>query len=435
MNNISKENEYISKHNKYMIQVPGFSPMVITGAKGSIIKDINGKEYIDFISMQSGPASIGNSHPKVIEAAKKQLDKIFCVNSSFINIPKIELAEKLAKITPPKLKKFHFLCGGGEAVEYGLHMAIRITKKQEVISLFYGYHGSSLANLNLGQPWHRRGLPAIPGFKQIAPAYCYRCFFGQEYPNCNLECALNLESMIKLGSSDDVALFLAEPLQGVGGHVIPPKEYFKRIKEICNKYGVLMMFDEIQTGFGRTGKMWASDYYEVEPDIMAVGKAMGGGIPVSAAIFRDDLPIPSAEIQEIVSTFADNPFSCAVASAVIDIVLEEDLANKAATMGIFIYDRLYEMKEKHKLIGDVRSLGMFNAIELVKDRKTKEKAIEEASEVALKCRNKGLIVAISNKPKVGNVIKFTPPLNINKELVLKGLEILDESLYEVENSK
>jgi 4-aminobutyrate aminotransferase/(S)-3-amino-2-methylpropionate transaminase len=355
-----------------------------------------------------------------------------CGSPWFMNVPRIELAEKLSKITPKKLNRFHFLVGGGEAVEYALHIAMKATRKQEVIGLYYGYHGSSFACLALGQPWNRRGITFMPGFKQIPPAYCYRCFYGQKYPGCKLECAEALDHLIKLGSYEDVAVFIAEPIQGNGGHILPPIEYFKRIKEICVKNDVLLMFDEIQTGFGRTGKMWGSDYYGVEPDIMVMGKVMGGGFPISCAAFSDDLTIPTQEDQEIVSSFADAPLGCAAASAVIDIVLEEKLPKKSAELGNYTLERVKEMGKRHPLIGDIRIAGLFCAIELVKDKKTKEKATEEALQVIAKAREKGLILLLSNKPYIGSVVKFNPPMTIEKDLLSKGLDILDSVLSEVE---
>lgn len=434
MNYRYSEDEYIRKHNRYMIRMPGSNPVVMVEAKGSIIKDINGKKYIDAVSLVAGPAGTGSSHPKVIEAVKKQLDKMPCITPGFINIPRVETAEKLAKIMPGNLSKFHFFCGGGEAVEFGIRNAIKSSKKREVIGLYLGYHGVSIATLSLGHPFNRKGLPTVPGFRQIPPAYCYRCFYGQEYPNCNFECAKGLESMIQEATYHDVAAFVMEPMLGVGGHIIPPdKEYFKIIREICDQYGVLLIFDEIQTGFGRTGKMWAADYYEVQPDIMAIGKAMGGGIPISGTVFREDFIQPSEEDQEILSTFSGNPIGCAAASAVVDVVLEEKLPEKAAKMGVFMMERLKEMKQKHPLIGEIRGAGLFIGVELVRDRKTKEKAPKEALRVVEECQKRGALFFLSQGGG-GNVIKIKPPMNISKDLASKALDILDESLYELEKS-
>lgn len=431
---IDLQKEYIEKHHKYCFLLEEPSPVVMVEAKGSIMKDINGKEYIDFISGTSGTTSIGSSHPKVIKAVKEQLDKLPCVNPGFINIPKVQLAEKLAKIMPGNLGKFYFFCGGGESVEFAIRNAIRSTGKREIISLYFGYHGSLLSTLNLGHAVHRRTLPSIPGFRQIPPPYCYRCFYGQKYPGCNFECAKGLENMIKYGTYHDVGAFVVEPMMGVAGHIVPPKEYFKIIRRICDEYGVFLIFDEIQTGFGRTGKMFGADYFNVQPDTMVIGKALGGGIPISAAVFRDDIRIPFREGLEINTTFSGYPIGCAAASAAIDVMIEEELPERASTTGKLMMERLKTMQEKHPLIGEVRGAGLYIGVELVKNRNTKEEAIEEAHKVLEKCLERGLILVLSGggAPKVGNTIKIKPPLNINKELVAKALDILDKSLYEVE---
>jgi 4-aminobutyrate aminotransferase-like enzyme len=348
------EKELVEKTKKYSTPLPGFTPLVMTEAKGCIVKDINGKEYIDGISICAGPASVGSAHPKVVNAVIEQVKKLPAASPWCVNIPRVELAEKLTKILPQGLNKFHFFCGGGEAVEFALRTAIRSLKKREVISLYTAYHGTSLGLLSLGGSWNRKGLPIVPGFRQIPPAYCYRCFYGKEYPQCDFECAKALESMIQWGSSEEVMGFLLEPMMGVGGHVIPPKDYFQIVREICDKYGVLLIFDEIQTGFGRTGKMWAADYYGVNPDIMVIGKAMGGGIPISAAIFSEKIPLPSEEEVESLNTFSGNPLACAAASAVIDVIAEEKLTQKAAETGSFMMERLKGIEGKHPLIGEIR---------------------------------------------------------------------------------
>jgi len=429
------EKEWIEKNEKYIVHMPGFVPLIIMEAKGSIYKDINGKEYIDCASGVAGVMGIGHSHPNVIKAAKEQIDKLLCGPPWFISLPKVELAEKLAKIMPGNLNKFYFLCGGGEAVEFALKNAIKVTKKQGVIGLYSAYHGATIACLSLGQPWHRKGLPAVPGFRQIPPAYCYRCFYGKKYPGCNFECAKALEDTIRYGTTNNVAAVIMEPVLGNGGHIAPPdKEYFKIIREICDKYGLLLVFDEIQTGFGRTGKMWAADYYEVQPDIMLIGKVMGGGFPISAAVFREDIVLPSEEEQEVLSTFSGFPVSSAVSLAVVDVILEEKLPEKAAKMGTFMMGRLKLMQEEHPLIGNVGGIGLMIAIELVKDRNTKEKAIKETVKVVKGCRERGVIFLLSSKPGVGNIIKIKPPMNIDKNSASKALDVLDDVLCEVEKS-
>jgi len=434
---IDKDSQkYVDKHEKYCVQMPGFTPVVVVEANGSIFKDIDGKEYIDFVSQTSGTAGVGSGHPRVIEAIKKQADKLIHNSAWLINIPKVELAEKLARITPPKLKKFHFLGGGGEACEFAMHTAMRHTGKKEIISLYMGYHGASIACQNLGNSAYRTGLPQVPGFRQIPPAYCYRCFYGKNYPDCNHECARFLETKINYETYGEVAAVIMEPIPANGGHITPPdKEYFRIIREICDKYGVLLIFDEIQTGVGRTGKMWAADYYEVQPDIMVLGKGIGGGMPLGVVAIGNDINLPSDKDQEIISTFAGSALMCAAASAVLDVVLSENLPSRAEKIGVLIKRRLEEMQDKHPLIGEVRGVGLFYGVELVKDRKTKEKATREAVDVVVKCREKGLNIIISGKAGIGNVLNIKPPMTISEDLVIRGLEILEQSIEEVEKGK
>lgn len=424
---------YIDKHAKYCVQMPGFTPIVAVEASGSILKDINGRQYIDFVSQTSGTAGVGSCHPRVIEAIKKQADSLLHNSAWLINKPKVELAEKLAGITPAKLKKFHFLGGGGETNEFAVHLAMRHTGKKEVISLYMGYHGASIAMLSLGQTAHRHGLPSVAGFRQMPPAYCYRCFYGQKYPGCNYLCARFLEEKIRHETNEDVAALLMEPMPANGGHLVPPdKTYFKIIREICDKYGIVLIFDEIQTGVGRVGKMWAADYYETAPDILILGKGIGGGMPLGAAAISTDIKMPADEDQEIISTFAGSAMMCAAASAVIDVVIEEDLPQRAARLGTNVKKRLEEMQAKHPIIGEVRGAGLFWGVELVKDRSTREKATKEAVQVCVKSREKGLNIIISGKAGIGNVLNIKPPMTISEELLGQGLDILDGVLSDVE---
>ncbi len=425
------EKELLGKATEYLVPMPGFVPIIMTEAKGSIVKDINGKEYVDGISICGGPTGVGNAHPRVVKAVVEQAQELPAATPWFVNIPKIELADKLSRILPRGLSKINFFCAGGEAVEFAIRTAIRSSGKKEVIGLHTGFHGVTIGCHSLGGSWNRKGLPTVPGFRQIPPAYCYRCSYGKQYPGCDFECAKALENMIEYGSYDDVAAFVLEPMLGQGGHTIPPKPYFQIIREICDRYGVLLIFDEIQTGFGRTGKMWAADYYEVKPDIMAIGKAMGGGIPVSATVVREDMPLPLVGETECVTTFGGSPISCAAASAVVDIVVEENLPQKAGETGGFMMERLRQIKDRHPLIGDIRGAGLFIGVELVKDKKTKEKATEEANRVVQECLRRGVILLLSYSGK-GNVVKIKPPMNIGRNLVGRIVDVLDESLKVVE---
>ncbi len=248
--------DIIERDRRYLVHGFGYIPVVFTEGHGAIVRDVQGKEYIDCISMTMGPTGIGHNHPRVIEAIKQQLEQIIHTHLSTINLPSVELAEKLARITPSGLSKFHFVSSGSDAVETAVKAAIRYTKRKEVISLEMAYHGTTLGALSLGQSWHRRGMPTIPGFKQIPPPYCYRCPMGLEFPQCDIACARLLDDAIKYGTSHDVAAFIMEPLMGPAGHIFPPStEYAKIIRETCDTHNILLIADEVQTGFGRTGKM------------------------------------------------------------------------------------------------------------------------------------------------------------------------------------
>ena len=274
----------------------------------------------------------------------------------------------------------------------------------------------------------------MPGFRQIPAPYCYRCPYGHEYPHCNFECARALEGMIQYGSYHDVAAFIMEPMLGNGGHIIPPdKEYFRIIQDICTKYGVLFITDEIQTGFGRTGTMWACEQYEFAPDIMVVGKAMGGGLPISATIFKEDiLPPDFGREAWHTFTFSGAPLICAAASAALEVVVEEDLPQRAAETGALMLERLTRMQAQHPLIGDIRGKGLFIGVELVKDTKTRERAVGEAAKVLKKSEEQGVFFGISTLVGVGNVIKIKPPLNISYELATRILDVFETAVSEVE---
>ncbi|NQS89504.1 aspartate aminotransferase family protein [Patescibacteria group bacterium] len=435
MNYKYTKKEYLDKDRKYIFHSWGSLPLVQAEGKGCILKDINGQEYIDCVSQMSGPAGIGISHPRVVKAIKDQVEKLACGLAHAVNMPRVELAEKLAKITPPGMSKLFFATTGGESNEFALKTAMKITGKKEVISVYHAYHGATIALTSLGQHWNRVG-PAVPGFRQIPAPYCYRCPYGKTYPGCNFECAQALEEMIQFGTYHDVAAFIMEPILGMGGHIVPPQEYFKIIREICDRYGLLFITDEIQTGFGKTGKMWAIEHYDVIPDIMVIGKAMGGGVPISAAVFKEDIVSPELEKDPYhVYTNQGIPLSCAAASAVIDVIVEENIPAKAEKMGEFWYEHLKELQNKHPLIGDIRAKGLFIGLELVKNRKTKERATQEALQVVEECLRQGVIFALSTKPGIGNVIKIKPAMIITEELSSRALQVLDKALEVAEKQR
>jgi len=431
----------VLKDKKYVLHGWGYSDIVITEAKGAVFKDENGKEYLDFLAQTAGVLGAGHAHPRVVKAVKDALDHgLTHTLTMFQNVPRADLGEKLAKIAPEPLKNncmTYFACGGSEANETAIKSAMKITGKKEVISVFWAYHGATLAESSLlGQSWHREKMIRYPGFSQMPNAYCYRCYFGQKYPGCDLECARYLEHHIKHATANDVAALIMEPITGNGGHIGPPvnSEYHKIIRETCDKYGILCITDEVQTGMGRTGKIWGADYYNWKVDIMTTGKALGGGLPVSGCSIRSDLLSEEMKTgQWHIFTMGGGPVLAAAGSAMLDVLMEEKLWEKAAETGAYLTKRLKEMEPRHPMIGDIRGPGLFVGVELVKNRKTKEMATQEAIDVFSHCLGKGLFFGLSAKAGIGNVCKFKPPLNTTKEQVDKAMTIFDEALKEVEH--
>jgi 4-aminobutyrate aminotransferase-like enzyme len=317
-------------------------------------------------------------------------------------------------------------------------MAMLATGKNEIISTYNSYHGATLAELSLlGQSYSRVGpWPQYPGFHQIPQAYCYRCPFGQKPSSCNLECAEALRYAIRYGTGGNVAAFIQEPVPGNGGHQVPVRpDYFKRIREICDENGILYILDEVQTGVGRSGKWWASEYFDVEPDIFTTAKAIGGGMPIGATVIRNGiLPEQLIEDQWHIFTFGGSPISCAAGAAAIDVVNEEKLPEKAARQGERLTQRLNEMMAKYKSIGDVRSMGLFIGVEIVKDKATKEPWFEGAGNIFGLALNKGALFGVSGARGNGNVIKLKPPLVISDAEADRALDILEESVAENEKA-
>jgi 4-aminobutyrate aminotransferase-like enzyme len=412
--------------------------MIFVEGKGAILKDINGKEYIDGISGTNGPLLVGHSHPKVVQAVKDQVEKLSQHMTLFDNIPSIEAAGKLHSIVPAewKLGKTYFCPGGGEAVEAALRLIMKQTHKSEVISLYLSYHGLSLGTMSLGgMPWLRSfvaGGIRWPGFHQIPNAYCYRCPCGQEYPGCGLQCATELENAIKYGSSGSVAAFIMEPVQGPGGHIEFPNEYYREVRRICDENGVLLIADEVQTGLGRCGAYFASQLHNLRPDVLILGKALGGGLPVGAVMFREDLTPQALEKETWHSlTFQNNPLVCAAASAVLDVIRQEKLPERAARLGRRFTQTFQELAERHPVIGQVRGPGLFIGLELVKNRKTKEPATQEAGQAVWSALDKGLITFTGG---LGNVLKVKPPLTIADEQADRLLHTMEEVIAEADRS-
>ncbi|MCP3889060.1 MAG: 4-aminobutyrate--2-oxoglutarate transaminase [Desulfobulbaceae bacterium] len=402
----------------------------ISHAKGAIITDVEGQDYIDFAG-GIAVMNVGHSHPKVVKALKDQAEKL--THTCFMVAPyesPVELAEKLCDAAPGDSKKsVMFVSTGAEAVENAIKIARYHTQKTGIIAFENAFHGRTLMGMTLTSKIkpYKHGLgPFAPEVYRIPYANCYRCPFGQEHPGCNLECAEHLEDFfISYVGAEQTAAIIIEPVQGEGGFIAPPKEYFKKLKSLCEKNSVLMIADEIQTGIGRTGYMFAMEYYGVEADITTVAKSLGAGMPISAVIGKKEI-MDSVHPAGIGGTYSANPMCCEAALAVFDIFESEDLLTKAKQLGEKLHATFTSFQEKHALIGDVRGVGPMIAIELVSDREKKTPAPEKAKQLVDFCLERNLIILSCGT--YGNVIRLLMPLVITDEQLDKGMEIIENGL-------
>lgn len=409
-------------------------PLVVERGKGTMLEDVDGNRFLDFMA-GIAVVTTGHSHPKVVEAIKNAADKFLHICPTDFYYPSFAaLAQKMAEIAPGKSKKKVFLGNSGtEAIEAAIKLSRYHTRRSRLISFFGAFHGRSMGALSLTaskMKQRQHFSPFIPGVTHIPYAYCYRCPYNLTYPSCNLYCVNVLEDeyFAKMVPPDDVAAIFVEPIQGEGGYIVPPPDYHQRLKQICEKYGILYVADEVQSGMGRTGKWFASEHYGVEPDIITVAKGIASGMPVSAMISKSDVMTwPSGSHG---STFGGNPVACEAAIATIEIVEKELMAN-ATAVGGYLINQLKGMMDRHRLIGDVRGYGLMIGIEFVRDRKTKEKAREETDQIVQMAFQKGLLLLGCGE----NMIRFAPPLIVDKDDADTALTILDQVLTEIESGK
>lgn len=417
------------KYEKYVNTsfVKKIQPVVVDTAKGSYITAANGKRYLDCFAGIS-VVNAGHCNEEVIAAAKAQMDKVVHMCSYvYYNEPMADLAEKFAEITPGRLQKSFFSNSGAEAIEGAMRLARQFTKKTGFLALEGSFHGRTNATLSVTGNSARKkgGGPYMAGVYFAPTPYCYRCPFNTTPDKCQRECATAVERILLLHTWKDVAAFIAEPVQGEGGIVAPPDDYFKIVKEILDKEGILFIADEVQSGFGRTGKMFAIEHYGVEPDILTSAKGIADGFPLACFIARPDVA-DSFTPGDHLSTFGGNPISCAASLANIEYFEKTNLAEQSAKKGDYVMGKLRELAEKHPLIGDVRGRGLMVGIELVKDRKTKEPAAAEAGKVQDLMREAGVLVGVGGS--YGNVIRFQPPLVITEAELNQAVEVLGKAL-------
>jgi 4-aminobutyrate aminotransferase / (S)-3-amino-2-methylpropionate transaminase / 5-aminovalerate transaminase len=410
------------------------TPIYVKEAHGAIVIDVDGNEFIDFAG-GIGIQNVGHCHPKVVKAVQEQAAQ--SIHTSFHVFPYesyIELAEKLNEKTPGNFKKkTMFVNSGAEAVENAIKIARKATGRKAVLSFSRGYHGRTLLTMSLTskvKPYKFGFGPFAPDTYKLPYPYYYRAAQGLTQAQVDAETIARIEEFF-LGevAAEDVAAIIMEPVQGEGGFIVPSAHFVKEIRKICDRHGILLIADEIQTGFARTGKLFAMEHYGVAADIMTCSKSIAAGLPLSAVTGRVELmDVPGSG--QLGGTFAGSPVACVAGLAVLDIIEEEKLNERAQWMGERMIARFRSMQEKYDLIGDVRGLGAMVAMEFVQDRKTKEPAPSVVSEIVKQSWNNGLVGLSAGIN--GNVLRFLPPLVITEEQLEKGLDILEASIAKVQ---
>jgi 4-aminobutyrate aminotransferase-like enzyme len=420
--------EYESLAGDYLFPTPRSSP-ILTSGKGQIVKDIEGKEYLDFFA-GAGSIGLGHNHPEVLEAVSTQMQKIS--GSSFMNytLPVIGLAEKIAKIVPGNLKKSLYLNSGTEAVERAIQIAQKFAfasqRANGVLALTHSYHGQmgiASALTGLESSISKQGLSLAPGIIHAPAPYAYRCALGSDEKTCSEYSLAVIEELIRCSTAISTVIY--EPILGVGGVIIPPASFHEGVMKICRRYGITLVVDEIFTGLGRTGKFFASQHWNVLPDIMTIGKNLSGvGLPIGAVVTTDKIA-STAKPSDYISTFGANPLVCTAAETTIDIIIRDKLHENSAKVGDFILKALQDMKSRHPLIGDVRGKGLLLGIEIINPA-DRSPAPSQAQKIKLEAQKRGLIFSISGL--TGSTIRLSPPLIVTESDAERFLDIFGAAI-------
>jgi 4-aminobutyrate aminotransferase len=426
-----KAKEYLERDSKYIS--PSYTrvyPLVAERGEGCWIYDVDGNKYLD---LNAGVAvcALGHSHPEILRVIEEQSKKLIHYSGTdFYYPPEIDLAEKLAEISPgAKNRKVFFSNSGAEAIECAIKLVKYHTNRPYLISFYSSFHGRTMGALSLtaSKEIQRKGFYSlIPGIYHVYYPYCYRCVFNLSYPDCNFYCVEIIEETLfrKVLPPEEVAAIFFEPIQGEGGYVVPPPNYFKKLKELADKYGILLVDDEVQTGMGRTGKFFGIEHWGIIPDILTVAKGIAGGLPLGACIAKSG--IMSWKPGSHASTFGGNPVACKVSLKIIEI-LENGLLENVRKAGEYLLNLLKEIEKRYEIIGDVRGKGLMIGVEIVKDKKSKERDKERRDKIVYKCFEKGVLLL----PAGENCIRFCPPLIISKEEIDIGIEIFEGVIKEI----
>ncbi len=414
----------------------GREPVVFVEGKGLTLRDMEGREYLDCFGGYSA-INLGHCHPRVVKAIQDQAAKLWHVSWDYYSLPQTDLAEKLAQICPEGLKRSLFSSSGAEAIEFAVKLAKKYSSAKgklgtHIVSLTGSFHGrTSMAIALTGQSRLKAGLGnyVAPGVVHAPAPYCYRCFFNMRYPECDLYCARFVEDVIKYQTQGEIGAFISEPVMGEGGIIVPPDDYLEEVVKIARAHGALYIADEIQSGFARTGKLFAVEWYRVCPDIMVLAKGIASGLPIAATITTDEVA-KAFTAADHSSTYGGNAVMCAAALANIETMLDEKVPENALKMGEFIMKGLNDLAGQHEIVGDVRGKGLMIGIELVKDRKSKEPAIEEATKVRDEMRRRGILIGKGGITR--SVLRVQPPLVINEEQAERIIDSLHASLKSAE---
>lgn len=430
---MSTTQEILDKQKKYLWPnhlLYYTEPMPLDRGDGLYVWDVENNKYLDFFAGIL-TTSVGHNNPKVNQRVHEQVDKLIHSSTLYPHRNHVELAEQIAEIAPGDLESSYFGASGTDADETAVMLAKSYTGYQEIIALRHGYSGRSPLGMSLtGQAGWRIGGTQIAGIKHALNPYCYRCPLKMTYPSCGVACAEDIEEVIKTTTSGRIAAFLAEPIQGVGGFVTAPPEYFKIAADIVHHYGGLLIIDEVQTGFGRTGGKWFGiEHSDVQPDIMTMAKGIANGFPLSCTITTREIAEGMVGKGLTISTFGGNPVALAAGLGTLEALKEQNTPQHVAEVGGELEAGLKRLWEKYPLIGDVRGKGLMQGVEMVTDRQTKEPAAKEVGYLFEETRKRGLLIGKGGL--YGNVLRIAPPLTATKEHVEEALLILDRALAEV----
>lgn len=403
-------------------------PISIARGEGTTVWDVEGREYLDFFGGIL-TVSLGHCHGPVADAIVEQVRTMQHSSTLYPSEQMVSLAEELAAIAPGRLSRSFFTSSGTEADETAILLAMIHTGSHEIVALRHCYSGRSMLALSLQghAPWRLIGTQ-IPGLKHMAAPYCYRCPFGLEYPSCDVKCAHDLKELIETTTNGRPAALICEPILGVGGFVVPPPEYFKVVSDIIHEYGGLFIADEVQTGFGRTGEKWFGiEHWDVEPDIMTMAKGIANGVPMGATITRDDIAESFTGLS--LSTYGGNPVSSVAARATLASMQAEGVPERAERLGKILRSRLEAAQARHPRMGDVRGMGLMQAVEFVTDPATKEHDPAATSAVTEAAKRRGVLIGKGGLK--GNVLRLSPPMLISEDNLLRACDVLDECFDEV----